>query len=75
MSMHDLFGEVDDPITEAARMLAKHDLVVMPGSTMRDCLDVLNILVCDAESVEEAMETQALIHQIEAAWWNGRIPT
>ena len=25
MSMHDLFGWVDDPVTEACRMLAEHD--------------------------------------------------
>ena len=24
MGMHDLFGVVDDPVTEAARMLAQH---------------------------------------------------
>jgi hypothetical protein len=68
MEMHDLFGVVDDPVTEAARMLAEHDLFVVPGDVMRDCLNVLHILVCDSESVEEAMETQALIHHIEAAW-------
>lgn len=72
--MHDLFGVFDDPITEAARMLATHDLVVVPGSVMRDCLDVLHILVCDSESVEEAMLTQALIHNIEAAWAQSMTP-
>ncbi len=71
MRMHDLFGLVDDPITEAARMLAQHDLVVVPGSVMRECMNVLHILVCDAESVEETMEIQALIHHIEAAWNHG----
>ncbi len=49
MGMHDLFGVVDDPVTEAARMLAQHDLFVVPGSVMRDCLNVLHILVCDSE--------------------------
>jgi len=39
---HDLFGVVDDPVTEAARMLAQHDLFVVPGSVMRDCLNVLH---------------------------------
>ena len=68
MGMHDLFGVVDDPVTEAARMLAQHDLFVVPGSVMRDCLNVLHILVCDSEDAEEAMLTQALIHHIEAAW-------
>lgn len=68
MSMHDLFGVVDDPVTEAARMLAKHDLFVVPGSVMRECLTVLHVLVCDSEDAEEAMLTQALIHHIEAAW-------
>lgn len=74
MSMHDLFGLVDDPVTEAARMLAQHDLVVVPGSVMRNCLNVLHILACDAESVEETMEVQALIHYIEAAWAHGMPP-
>lgn len=67
MGMHDLFGVVDDPVTEAARMLAQHDLFVVPGSVMRECLNVLHILVCDSDDVEEAMLTQALIHHIEAA--------
>ena len=68
MSMHDLFGGVDDPVTEACRMLAEHDLVVVPGSVMRECMNVLHILACDTESVEECLELQALIHHIEAAW-------
>lgn len=68
MSMHDLFGCVDDPVTEAARVLARHDLFVVPGSVMRECLSVLHILVCDSDDAEEAMQTQALIHHIEAAW-------
>ena len=68
MGMHDLFGVVDDPVTEAARILAQHDLFVVPGSVMRECLNVLHILVCDSDDVEEAMLTQALIHHIEAAW-------
>ena len=38
---------------------------------MRECVNVLHILVCDAESVEEAMSIQALIHHIEAAWAHG----
>ena len=70
-SMHDLFGVVDDPVTEMCRELQKHDLVVVPGKVMRECVNVLHILVCDAESVEEAMEIQALIHHIEAAWTHG----
>lgn len=74
MGMHDLFGVVDDPVTEACRMLAQHDLVVVPGSVMRDCLNVLHILVCDSEDAEEAMLTQALIHHIEAAWAHGMPP-
>ena len=53
MGMHDLFGVVDDPVTEAARMLAQHDLFVVPGSVMRDCLNVLHILVCDSEDAED----------------------
>ena len=68
MRMHDLFGGVDDPVTEACRMLAEHDLVVVPGSVMRECMNVLHILACDTESVEECLELQALIHHIEAAW-------
>lgn len=67
MGMHDLFGVVDDPVTEAARMLAQHDLFVVPGSVLRQCLDVLHVLVCDSDDAEEAMLTQALIHHIEAA--------
>ncbi len=74
MSMHDLFGGVDDPVTEACRMLAEHDLVVVPGSVMRECMNVLHILACDTESVEEGLELQALIHHIEAAWAHGMPP-
>ena len=68
MGMHDLFGVVDDPVTEAARMLSQHDLFVVPGSVLRECLTVLHVLVCDSDDAEEAMLTQALIHHIEAAW-------
>lgn len=71
MSMHDLFGVTDDPVTEACRELAKHDLVVVPGQVMRDCMNVLNILLDETESTEEAMNVQALIHHIEAAWAHG----
>lgn len=74
MSTHDLFGGVDDPVTEACRMLAEHDLVVAPGSVMRECMNVLHILACDTESVEECLELQALIHHIEAAWAHGMPP-
>jgi len=74
MGMHDLFGVVDDPVTEACRMLAEHDLVVVPGSVMRECMNVLHILACDMESVEEGLELQALIHHIEAAWAHGMPP-
>lgn len=66
--MNDLLGGIDDPVTEAARMLAQHDLFVVPGSVLRECLNVLHILACDSDDVEEAMLTQALIHHIEAAW-------
>jgi hypothetical protein len=66
-SMNDLFDVLDDQVIEGARMLAQHDLLVVPGSVMRECLNVLHILVCDCESAEEAMLTQALIHRIEAA--------
>jgi hypothetical protein len=71
MTMHDLFSGVDDPVTEASRMLSKHDLFVVPGSVVRECMNVLHILLCDTESVDEAMEIQALIHNIEAAFNHG----
>ena len=29
--MNDLLDGIDDPVTEAARMLAQHDLFVVPG--------------------------------------------
>lgn len=70
--MNDLLGGIDDPVTEAARMLAQHDLFVVPGSVLRECLNVLHILVCDSDDAEEAMLTQALIHHIEAASWVSR---
>lgn len=68
MEMHDLFGVVDDPVTEAARMLAQHDLFVVPGSVMRKCLNVLHILSCDSDDMEETILIGQLIHNIEAAW-------
>lgn len=68
MSMHDLFGVVDDPVTEAARMLAQHDLFVVPGSVMRECLNVLHILACDADDTEERASTLNLIRWIELSW-------
>lgn len=71
--MNDLLVGIDDPVTEAARMLAQHDLFVVPGSVLRECLNVLHILVCDSDDVEEAMLTQALIHHIEAAWRDSAI--
>jgi hypothetical protein len=40
MTMLDLFGVVDDPVTEAARMLAQHDLFVVPGAVMREGEDI-----------------------------------
>lgn len=40
----------------------------------RDNLNVLHILACDTESVEEGLELQALIHHIEAAWAHGMPP-
>ena len=71
MGMHDLFCVVDDPVTEAARMLAQHDLFVVPGSVLRECLNVLHVLVCDSDDAEEAMLTQALIHHIESGMGTG----
>jgi hypothetical protein len=67
MSEHDLFGHFDDTVTEAARLLAQHDIIAVPGALMRQCLTVLNILACDAESSEEADSYEALIKHIEAS--------
>ena len=67
MTMHDLFGVVDDPVTEAALMLAQHDLFVVPGAVMRECLSVLHILAADSEDIDEGAATRTLINHIESA--------
>jgi hypothetical protein len=67
MTMHDLFGVVDDPVTEAAKMLAKHDLFIVQGHVMRDCIDVLRVLLCNAESTEEEILVQDLVSHLEHA--------
>jgi hypothetical protein len=66
MTMHDLFGGVDDPITEAALMLAQHDLFVVSGAVMRECLNVLHILAADSEDIDEGAAISTLINRIEA---------
>lgn len=53
---------------KTARMLAQHDLFVVPGVVMRGMHDVLRVLLNDTDDVEEAMQTQALIHDIESIW-------
>ena len=56
MSMHDLFGGVDDPVTEACRMLAEHDLVVVPGSVMREWEVEHGLTGLDEKSMEPVFE-------------------
>lgn len=66
---NDLFGlPENDPVMSAVSLLAQHDMVSVPGSIMRDCMNVLHILACDTEDINECLEIKARIHHIEAAW-------
>lgn len=55
-TMHDLFGVVDDPVTEAQKLLAQHGFVAVHAELLQKCLTTLHVLACDAESADEEQE-------------------
>ena len=47
--------------------MTMHDLFVVSGAVMRECLNVLHILAADSEDIDEGDAISTLINRIESA--------